>query len=157
MVLVSKGVFSNYNSKNSVVFVFVSVTKNYFQMHKNTNLESVLMGGEVLHSFKNKMHHDKNNLFLKLTDIESQSFSKNMMLWMTQIIWSLLNKVVILSFYPQLCPDGGAVKGACWKWVHVVCLVCVRYWLVTYVKDISDITRACKLALVRGLQNRWMA
>ena len=39
-VFVSKGVFSDYNSKNSVVFVFVSVTKNYFQMHKNSNLES---------------------------------------------------------------------------------------------------------------------
>ena len=76
-VFVSKGVFSDYNSKNSVVFVFVSVTKNYFQMHhKNSNLESGLMGGEVLRSFNNKLHHDKNNLFLKLNDIESQSFSK---------------------------------------------------------------------------------
>ena len=34
------------------------------------------MGGEVLHSFKNKLHHDKNNLCLKLTDNESRSFSK---------------------------------------------------------------------------------
>ena len=68
-VFVSKGVFSDYNSKNSVVFVFVSVTKNYFQKHKNSNLESGLMGGEVLYSFKNKLHHDKNNLFLKLTEI----------------------------------------------------------------------------------------
>ena len=59
-----------------VVFVFVSVTKNYFQKHKNSNLESGLMGGEVLYSFKNKLHHDKNNLFLKLNDIEGQSFSK---------------------------------------------------------------------------------